>query len=165
MRQDAAFHSVPAGAAAGLQQAGAGPQPGGRAGDLPDEPDLRGEAPYLPPQDADEQDRRDGDPAHGLRPRAARDPHAAGAGAAHSEKPLPRQRLYQAGGNEAVDLRAGPPLSHAGRKYAGRASQLQAVRAVGAGGGRKLRNAILSMKTQYSHGNVNTAFLQKAHFL
>ena len=28
--------------AAGLQQAGAGPQPGGRAGDLPDEPDLRG---------------------------------------------------------------------------------------------------------------------------
>ena len=63
------------------------------------------------------------------------------------------------------DLRAGPPLSHAGRKYAGRASQLQAVRAVGAGGGRKLRNAILSMKTQYSHGNVNTAFLQKAHFL
>ena len=58
-----------------------------------------------------------------------------------------------------------PPLSHAGRKYAGRASQLQAVRAVGAGGGRKLRNAILSMKTQYSHFHVNTAFLQKAHFL
>ena len=98
VRQDAPRHAVRHVHGQGPQQAGAGPSPGGCAGDAHDERDLRGAAAYLPSMLLHEPQQSDGDPPADLRAGKTCHSYAARAEPARAQKSLPGQRPHQARG-------------------------------------------------------------------